>query len=1366
MKTWRNNSIKLVPVIGLALALTAGLFAALQDSSPTQAHTAAGEPASTTPLPLRSTPRRSRAAPAPLLSTEAPLPGWVLALMQAEPQQTSADGLSIVAAAESSVFNGDALTFTITITNTGDEAINGILLLDALPENTLSDVHCSGGDKCELISIPVPFESRFGTFTVTTLAQITWSVNLLEPDVSRTVQFGGRVGCQADGTLVKNRAFFAYQQDGANRSGSSNETETTVRVRVEHTGQFNLSSGSTWCSTDPGGVYDLDWGDFDSDGDLDLAFGSFFGVTVYRNDAGQLTRLPPVHDRETLGVRWADFDNDGAPELLATGRYVPDDSPHPSGGDYYWTGYNYIYDYTGNDFQLLDDNHDGYTFMSNDGIFRAAATDYDKDGDLDLATANYWSGCTLLLYRNQGPADPGFLETLNFTSDDLVCLLIDQGAYDAAWGDYDNDGDSDLAAATYSSIRVFSNVAGTLTASNAITLASGFAARYDLAWGDYDGDGYLDLAAALPDTNQVLVYHNQSGGGFGATPITVTTASFSYGPLSIDWGDLNGDGQVELIVAEPAPAVYQWNGLDFSPMLTLPAGLVQGYDYGGESYYAVYGIRAADYDNDGDLDLSLANAYGPSLLFATFAPMLDSTLTSIGSFGAGSVAWGDADGDGRLDLLYGAGTLGSGSAAFGSLLFYNQDGAFLNPKTISGFGPRSVAFGDVNGDGRQDMAFGTSSVEEVYLAGDLQTAEWTSVSDLPSWAVAWGDTHLDDVDGQLDLLVGNAGPLQVYLNQGAQLGATPVWTAPQASDTRSVAWGDLDNDGYLDFAVGNSGESNQVYCNNRDNSFTQIWSAPVVSDTRSLAWGDYDGDGDMDLAVGNYGAANLLYRNLTCDTRDCTARPFLERTCQEAVGLLEQTPVWRSDELSRTTALAWGDWDNDGDPDLAVGNAGEAVQVYANLLSTPDEPDLFWLWASADAPQATGIAWGDRDGDGDMDLALSQSGGANGTYENHYVAPMHLSDSFTRSMPLPDNPTYLSIPRPGDTDDAYLFSSSELLAGPLNHAVEIRYTLFDPDGSRSTGPDQAGNPVVSATYEFSLDGGGAWQPATGAGDSMPLTTTRLGQSYSFWWDAVADQAVSDDARFRISVVPGKQTGPVQRGLARAISPPFRVRGLSCQWPRGASIQLDPLHPQVGDPVRLEGQITAGSGVLTFTWDFGDTYTATGQIVQHAYSANNTYGVTLTVSGEPCPITEPAVVTTTIVVGTGVPDSLVYLPLLFQSSSGSTAFGPTLGPPAQARRAGPVGQVAGLSGEARPGAGATHLAWKPKEGVEMVQGYRIYRRSRTEGRAFQLLATTPAGVHVYTDETAFCGYIYYVTAFDAAGESPPSAASFFSLPCQN
>ena len=350
------------------------------------------------------------------------------------------------------------------------------------------------------------------------------------------------------------------------------------------------------------------------------------------------------------------------------------------------------------------------------------------------------------------------------------------------------------------------------------------------------------------------------------------------------------------------------------------------------------------------------------------------------------------------------------------------------------------------------------------------------------------------------------------------------------------------------------------------------------------------------------------------------------------VDKLSALPVWRSDQISQTTSLAWGDWDNDGDLDLAVGNDGEPDQVYANL-STPGVPQLKWLWTSQEPYHTTGVAWGDKDNDGDLDLAISQGeGGSNGIYENTYVMPSHLIDDFVSTMPLPNNPSYLSVERPGNTSGAYFFSSAELLSGP-GKPVWIPYTLFDPDGARAmAGSSLPGDPILDTVFEFSLNGGGAWQTAHSAAPlaSSVLTTTRKGYDAVFVWDAERDKAISDNARFRVTIVQQNRNGPFQHASISAISPPFRVRGISCVWPEGPGI-IVPEPPVCGVPAEFIADRARGDDV-TYIWDFGDGKdpVETASSTYYTFTLSGTYNVVMTIVGNACPIPKKVSTTTSVI----------------------------------------------------------------------------------------------------------------------------------------
>lgn len=335
---------------------------------------------------------------------------------------------------------------------------------------------------------------------------------------------------------------------------------------------------------------------------------------------------------------------------------------------------------------------------------------------------------------------------------------------------------------------------------------------------------------------------------------------------------------------------------------------------------ATLAVAWGDYDNDGDLDLAVANFSGRSN--ELYVNNGDGTFTQQSQFGPAqtfAVVWGDYDNDGDLDMA-----VGNGSNRQNALYINNGNGTFTAQAQFGRSRTNGMAWGDYDNDGDLDLAVGNGilgSIQQNYLYvnnGDGTFTEQAQFGTGQTDAVAWGDY---DNDGDLDLAAGNGGfgfvgQNYLYINNGDGTFAEQAQFG--IGDTAAVAWGDYDNDGDLDLAVGNWNDGqNLLYINNGDGTFTEQ-AQFGAGDTNTLSWGDADNDGDLDLAVGNGDFQTADQNYLYINNGDGT---FTERA-----------------EFGQgsTDALAWGDYDNDGDLDVAAGNEHSPSQNYLYIDNTND----------------------------------------------------------------------------------------------------------------------------------------------------------------------------------------------------------------------------------------------------------------------------------------------------------------------------------------------------------------------------------------------------------------------------------------------
>jgi FG-GAP-like repeat len=276
------------------------------------------------------------------------------------------------------------------------------------------------------------------------------------------------------------------------------------------------------------------WGDFDGDGDLDLAMTGLSGsglptTRIYRNDGGTFTALTNAMMQVFAGnIVWGDYDGDGDLDLLVTGI----NSASAAG-----VAFTRLY---------RNDANGVFTSVSHpfpDCYLGAASWgDYDNDGHLDLvlAGATTGGGLACAVWHNDGHG--------GFTNIAAPIPAMDLGF--ASWGDYDNDGDLDLLFGGNTDAgfvtTLYRNELGTFTNINPGLVPVLWASA---AWGDYDNDGDLDAIVIgydpVAQTSRSILYRNNGGGSF--TDSGATFHNLYLGTVS--WVDYDNDGRLDLVMA-------------------------------------------------------------------------------------------------------------------------------------------------------------------------------------------------------------------------------------------------------------------------------------------------------------------------------------------------------------------------------------------------------------------------------------------------------------------------------------------------------------------------------------------------------------------------------------------------------------------------------------------------------------------------------------------------------------------------------------------------------------------------------------------------------------------------------------------------
>ncbi len=363
---------------------------------------------------------------------------------------------------------------------------------------------------------------------------------------------------------------------------------------------------------------------------------------------------------------------------------------------------------------------------------------------------------------------------------------------------------------------------------------------------------------------------------------------FGSGPqtYAVALGDLDGDGDLDAYLA---------NGDNYEVPVPDTIWLNDGQGRFSDSGYqfkeqvSVY-VVLADLDLDGDLDAIVNDTFGLSInLNSGSAGILDfmpDSLEAPSGDGTLTPAVGDLNGDGYPDIFAGG---CCGWLYFGSdppppvdppkdaLWLGDGQGQFVDSgQTFDLFGTRSIALGDLDGDGDLDAFFGNSDSyvdqtrENVHNQPDTVwfndgkgrfSDSGQRLGESETFFVALGDLDGDD---DLDAFAGNVEQDEVWINAGGEQGGLPGTfilgaTVGDTGRTRSVELADLDGDGHLDaFVIYRN--SAQVWLNDGSAAFT-AGQRLTFKDQRALAVGDLNGDGHPDVFAGSVNHGILVWFN-------------------------------------------------------------------------------------------------------------------------------------------------------------------------------------------------------------------------------------------------------------------------------------------------------------------------------------------------------------------------------------------------------------------------------------------------------------------------------------------------------------------------
>ena len=712
-----------------------------------------------------------------------------------------------------------------------------------------------------------------------------------------------------------------------------------VIKNVSTPGNFSFGSPVSYASL--AGAFTLAIGDLDGDGNPDIAAtgGNPSGVLILRNIStlgNPLFAQPKSFEagNYTVDVSIRDLDGDSKPELVAVNRF-------------------------GNSVSVLKNrstigNIDFETHMDypvGDAPLIAAIADLDGDGRPDIITANSSSDKISILRNMIGDTLAPIIDSFYPNTAIRGTKVTILGKHFTGTNAVQFGGVPATSFVVDSSTGITAIVgrgaSGNLTVTTNFGSAtdSGFVFKGPLIYQFSPTHGIAGDAIQISGIN----FTGVTAVSFG----TVTAASFSVQSDSVITAVLgtgaSGDVSVTSSNGNDSLHGFAYGGipviLSFSPSSDTVGALItingMNFSANPNDNIVYFGPVKAIVNSATPTSLQVivpaGAAYDPVTVTTNYlsaysslpfsvkfsggdSVMTTNTFLAAGDFSTGnypvSVAVSDLNQDGRPDLI----TANALSNNISILQNNCSGGNFsfgLHTDWNAGKGPRSIAVGDLNGDGKPDIVVANFNNGD---SGTVSVFRNTSQNGIISFDTAsniqTGNATLDvaiaDIngDGRPDIIAtsGNSGIFSILKN--TSIGSGILTFAPKLdyfsfNHPDHVTIADMDNDGKPDIIISEfSNYEVDVYRNTSSGEVISLAppiAYPVGQNPGFLSTGDLDGDGKLDLAVENYGAGSIsFYKNTSVPGSISLAN--------------------RVDSPSTASSLTFTDLNGDGKPDISTGN--------------------------------------------------------------------------------------------------------------------------------------------------------------------------------------------------------------------------------------------------------------------------------------------------------------------------------------------------------------------------------------------------------------------------------------------------------------